>query len=119
MENQMNWDAGYKTRGWFRVTLKKDVIFHMCMPTVLSQIKQNTGFEPINGFFQAADPTQTAWFEMERIIGVHQEPEIDLFKIVNEIWAAMSNVYGPLEVECAGLTCLPFVNVRKIYENQA
>ncbi|WP_378347284.1 hypothetical protein [Acinetobacter baumannii] len=118
MENQMSWSAGYKTRGWFRVTLKKDVVFHLCMPTVLNQIKQNTGFEPVNGFFQAADPTMTGWFEMERIVGIHQEPEIDLFKVVNQIWEAMSQVYGPVEIECAGLTCLPFVNVRKIYEDQ-
>lgn len=118
MEKNLKWHSGFKTKAWFKITFRKDVMFQLCLSTTLEQIKSVTRFAPINVVPQAADPTQTVWFEMQKIDIGTKAPEVDIFKVVSQIWSAMSNVYGPVHVEVQGVTCLPFISVEKSYEDQ-
>lgn len=119
MEQNLKWHSGYKTKGQFRITLREDVIYKLCMETVLSEIKRHTGFQPVLPVVaQSGEPTQTVWFEMEKVDYGTEAPEVDLFKVVRYVWFAMSNVYGPIRVEMEGLSCLPFFNIEKLYEDE-
>lgn len=118
MEKNLKWHSGFKTKAWFKITFRKDVIFPMCLSTTLSQITNSTRFAPIGEVSQSADPLSTVWFEMQKFDIGTVAPEIDIFKVVSQIWSAMSNVYGPVHIEVQGMTCLPFLSVEKSYEDE-
>lgn len=92
-------------------------MFPLCLSTTLEQITNTTRFTPIGDVAQAADPLSTVWFEMQKFDIGTKAPEIDVFKVVGQIWSAMSNVYGPVCIEVQGMTCLPFIEVEKTYED--